>query len=327
MADDDKAKNDFNIILSKINRKFEIIHMKWESDFKQFEVKLRTQIPRDNEDFNSLCDEWVDLFSNITNTVWAKKISNTGPKIRFRKQYQCWTQGGKIIHKELLFDSTRCKATLDMKVLTDNPLTRRKNKHIRLGLNVVVKINFYHLHPVDITQPYAFFVHNCPPQPDIPRPVTQPNNKLPQLVAAMVQNAANVSQKVAEKAEKCIAERLNNDSSGTPQKPLLITFEKATSPHLELTNTLNQDQLNETVELFQNIPLQTLENVKFTAPSIQQGTTQFIVGTSQFDMTDHYLMCQPLLFETSQVIPFSTNGLPSHFVQIQSNLNQNGQFL
>lgn len=141
MAGEGRANSDFNQILSSIDRKCEIIHVKWTDD-KLFEAKFRTQIPRNSDDFNALCDEWVEHFSEITNTVWVKKISNTGPKIRFRKQYQCWTQGGKIVQKELLFDARRCKGTLDMKVLTDNPLTRRKNKHIRLGLNVVVKVSF-----------------------------------------------------------------------------------------------------------------------------------------------------------------------------------------
>lgn len=139
MAVEERAKTNFNDILNTINRRYEIIHTKW-ADNRAFEAKFRTQIPRNNEDFNALCDEWVDLFSEATNTVWAKKISNTGPKIRFRKQYQCWTHGGKIVQKELLFDAKRCRGTLDVKVLTDNPLTRRKNKHIRLGLNVVVKV-------------------------------------------------------------------------------------------------------------------------------------------------------------------------------------------
>lgn len=158
MADDDKGKKDFSDILSNINRKFEIIHTKWDNTCKQFEIKLRTQIPRENEDFNSLCDEWVELFSDVTDTVWAKKISNTGPKIRFRKQYQCWTQGGKTIQKELLFDARKCKATLDMKVLTDNPLSRRKNKHIRLGLNVVVKVSLFYFVVIILMFIYLFFL-------------------------------------------------------------------------------------------------------------------------------------------------------------------------
>ena len=139
MAADEQVTSEFIEILSATQRKFDIIHARWAHD-KQFEVKFRTQISPDCDDFNGLCDEWVDLFSEITNTVWAKKISNTGPKIRFRKQYQCWTHGGKVIQKELLFDARRCKGTLDMKVLTDNPYTRKKNKHIRMGLNVVVKV-------------------------------------------------------------------------------------------------------------------------------------------------------------------------------------------
>lgn len=141
MAGEEQSKLDFIDILSNVERKFEIILVKWTND-KDFEIRIRTEIERNNDDFNFLCDQWVDLFSNVTNTVWVKKISNTGPKIRFRKQYQCWTHGTGKVQKELLFDSTRCKGVLDMKVLTDTPLTRRKNKHIRMGLNAVVKVNY-----------------------------------------------------------------------------------------------------------------------------------------------------------------------------------------
>lgn len=139
MAKAELATKEFEGFLNKLGRKYELIHTLW-TDNKNFEAKFRTEISKNSEDFNTLCDEWVDLFSEATDTVWAKKISNTGPKIRFRKQYQCWTQQGKIVQKELLFDARRCRGTLDMKVLTDNPLTRRKNKHIRIGLNVVVKV-------------------------------------------------------------------------------------------------------------------------------------------------------------------------------------------
>lgn len=139
MAGEQRARDDFTEILTSLERKFDIILVKWVNN-KDFEIRIRTEIDRDNDDFNGLCDQWVDLFSNVTNTVWVKKISNTGPKIRFRKQYQCWTQGGGKIQKELLFDARKCKGVLDMKVLTDTPLTRRKNKHIRMGLNAVVKV-------------------------------------------------------------------------------------------------------------------------------------------------------------------------------------------
>ncbi|KAJ8922175.1 hypothetical protein NQ315_004110 [Exocentrus adspersus] len=362
MADDDKGKKDFSDILSNIHRKFEIIHTKWDGECKQFEIKLRTQIPRDNEDFNSLCDEWVDLFSDVTDTVWAKKISNTGPKIRFRKQYQCWTQGGKTVQKELLFDPRRCKATLDMKVLTDNPLSRRKNKHIRMGLNVVVKINFYHLHPVDTTQPFAFFVHNCEPQAEVPKPVAQSSEKLAQLVAAMVQNGPTISQKAAEKAEKCIARLNEHKTKPVVPEPEPLQQQEQALPQLEVLQPLQQPQTqtliqplnqsqpqlivsygdsseqllpdsleSQTVELVQSMPLQSLESVKLEdhhhSDGLEPNCTQFVVSAPQFDVSDHFLLCQQLMFDTSQIIPLS-NALPSHFVQVQPPLsNENGPFL
>ncbi|XP_019870961.2 uncharacterized protein LOC109599411 [Aethina tumida] len=197
MAKAELATKEFEGFLNKLGRKYELIHTLW-MDNKNFEAKFRTEISKNSEDFNTLCDEWVDLFSEATDTVWAKKISNTGPKIRFRKQYQCWTQQGKIVQKELLFDARRCRGTLDMKVLTDNPLTRRKNKHIRIGLNVVVKINFNHLHEVIIGEPLAFFVHHCKPLAEAPKPPIQSNERLPQLVAEMVQKGLNSTQKLME---------------------------------------------------------------------------------------------------------------------------------
>lgn len=142
MAADERAKADFFAYLSRMGRKFDVIHAQW-TESRHFEAKFRTEIDRESDDFNALCDEWVDAFSNVTGTIWVKKISNTGPKIRFRKQYQCWAHEGKEVRKEMLFDARRCKGTLDMKVLTDNPMTRRKNKHIRLGLNCVVKVSRY----------------------------------------------------------------------------------------------------------------------------------------------------------------------------------------
>ncbi|RZC40920.1 uncharacterized protein BDFB_002768 [Asbolus verrucosus] len=256
MAAEERAKSEFNDILSRIDRKYEIIDVKWTED-KLFEIKFRTQIQRNSEDFNALCDEWVDVFSEVTNTVWAKKISNTGPKIRFRKQYQCWTQGGKVVQKELLFDARRCKGTLDIKVLTDNPFTRRKNKHIRLGLNVVVKINFVHLHQVDTSKRFSFFVHLCDPQPEPPKPVIQPNDRLPQLVAEMVQKGLNASPKVV------------NPNPHPNEQQTHVNNERKEQTHLFQTTLL--DELEEK-------PLQTTQHQliqeNLQLPNMQQQTIQ-----------------------------------------------------
>lgn len=46
-----------------------------------------------------------------------------------------------------------------------------------------------------INKPFAFFVHKCEPLPEPPKPVVAPNDKLPQLVAEMVQKGLNSTSK------------------------------------------------------------------------------------------------------------------------------------
>lgn len=226
-------------------------------------------------------------------------------------------------------------------------------------------MNFYHLHPVDTSQPFAFFVHSCEPQAEIPKPIAQSNERLAQLVAAMVQNGPTISQRAAEKAEKCIA-RLNQEqkvkshSESQPlqqlqSQPLLQQSHQSESlsdsqlmmqqvpqsqPQLivsygDTSQQLLQDSLaveSQTVELVQSLPLQSLESIKLeghqSEEPLQPSCTQFVVSTPQFEVSDHFLLCQPLMFDTSQVIPLSNHTLPSHFVHVQSSLsNDNGQFL
>nr|CAH7723063.1 unnamed protein product [Callosobruchus chinensis] len=360
MAVNETNEKDLHEILTNINRKFEIIHAKWEGDLKQYEAKIRTQIPRDNDDFNALCDEWVDLFSEVTDTVWAKKISNTGPKIRFRKQYQCWTHEGKVIQKELLFDARRCKATLDVKVLTDNPHSRRKNRHVRLGLNVVVKINFYHLHPVDPTKRFAFFVHKCEPQLDLPKPIIQPNERLPELVAAMLKNGPNISQRAAEKVEKTLLAKLGTTLNQTEDKQeqsqneisqvqntvlsdnVLQMPQQMTNPVNPTCETISDinlyvdtiaNPIQQTHLISDNDPLTVeISNIPIESVKLEEQQThlqQFIVSAPQFDVTEHFLMCQPLVFDSSQIIPLSTmsaQNVTSQFVPIITRVeNQNLQ--
>lgn len=315
MAGKEQAKLEFSNILTSVDRKFEIIHVKW-TENKLFEAKFRTQISRNSDDFNALCDEWVDQFSKVTTTIWVKKISNTGPKIRFRKQYQCWPQMGKEVQKELLFDARRCKGTLDMKVLTDNPLTRRKNKHIRMGLNVVVKINFTHLHNVDTDQAFSFFVHTCEPQLEPPKPIQVDNDKLSQRVAEMVQKGLNASPKI-----------VNTDLQKSLQSELdqkfLETDQILQQNHLQL---LNMDS----VTLNQVLPIQNASDLKLQVQPTLQQLTQVLVGAPQIDISEPLLMCQSaLMFDPSQVIPVAAHHIPHHFVQVHSHniTNQHGHYL
>ncbi|KAK9720124.1 hypothetical protein QE152_g22225 [Popillia japonica] len=357
MAGEEQATIDFNEILLGTQRKYDIIQAKWSED-KNFEVKFRTQIPRNSQDFNALCDEWVDVFSEVTNTVWVKKISNTGPKIKFRKQYQCWTSGGKTVQKELLFDARRCRATLDMKVLTDNPQTRKKNKHIKLGLNVVVKMNFNHLHVTDPTRKYAFFVHECEPQSEPLKPIVYPNDKLPDLVAKMVQRGLDFTAKATANPLPQIQSLqppplLHHPPDGLPTPPgemIDSALQHQLRHHHQETTTHNNSLQNSSltpppptapsgsamevhnldagdIQINQLVPLQNVDGIKLEVPQFQQ-VTQVLV--SEADIGEPILFCQPtIMLDPSQVIPVSTHSFAPHFLQLhpQNLANQQGQYL
>ncbi|XP_018324549.1 uncharacterized protein LOC108736580 [Agrilus planipennis] len=344
MAGEEQAKSDFEGVLSRIDRKFDLIAIKWLEN-KNFEIRFRTQIQRNSDDFNALCDEWVDLFSEVTKTVWVKKVSNTGPKIKFRKQYQCWTYVEKEVQKELLFDARRCRGTLDVKVLTDNPLTRRKNRHIKLGLNVVVKINFNHLHEVDTSRPFAFFVHTCEPLAEVPKPTVQPNNNISQKVAEIIKRRLNVSSKEVNGESSKNNEHIPQQSNSSVVAPSTISNieEKAfpenhrlstdntipaictqVLPNLEdMPSCFNQNYLPvfnlDQVQLNPLIQFNgTNDSIKLEIqPQIQQ-LSQVSLCTPQLGMSEP-IMCQPTLMLDSQILSFTAH----HLVQMHSHNLQN----
>lgn len=141
----DQATKDFTNIFEEMDIKYHIMHVKW-TEGRHFEIKIHTELASDSEDSNRLCDNWMESFSAKTDTIWVHKLSNTGAKTKIRKQYQCWNQESKIVKKELLFDTRRCKGTLDVKILMDNPNVKYKNKMKRIGFNALVKVIIYTRH-------------------------------------------------------------------------------------------------------------------------------------------------------------------------------------
>ncbi|KAL1502308.1 hypothetical protein ABEB36_007474 [Hypothenemus hampei] len=190
MMAEEKAKVDFNTVLLFLKRKFSITDVKW-SENKYLEVKYRTQIFIKDENYNKYCDEYVEQFSNVTNTIWVHKSSNTGRHVKFRKQYQCWPYQTKEVDKKLLFDPRRCRATLDVKVLGNVTAEKNNsNRYLRLGLNVLVKLNFQHLHEVDTSKNFTFYTHSCNPLDEVPKPPAISPEKMLRLVSKVVEKAS-----------------------------------------------------------------------------------------------------------------------------------------
>lgn len=174
------------------------------------------------------------------------------------------------------------------------------------------------------TNPFAFFVHNCEPLPEPPKPVITPNNRLPQLVAEMVQKGLNSTPKAVKNLNTSTALKSANKQQQQLQDalPVLQQQQKINNclPHQQekiettqstpQTDTILQSPLqyvDDPVQINEIIPIQNIDNIKF---QVQPQLAQVVV-----DVNEPLFMCQPtLMFEPGELIPITT--LPPHFVQV-----------
>ena len=178
-------------------------------------------------------------------------------------------------------------------------------------------------------KPFAFFVHVCEPQPEPPKPIIQPNDRLPQLVAEMVQKGLNASPKVVNLNPQTVEQPKQIDNNLVRKEDIQTQQLFQTSILEDLEGNKSMENLQgqiipeniqlpsmqqQTIQLVQNLPIQGMETIKLELPSHLQQYTQFVVS----DISEPLLMCQSLMLDTSQVIPVSTHTLPSHYVQIHS---------
>lgn len=180
-----------------------------------------------------------------------------------------------------------------------------------------------HLHQVDTSKSYAFFVHTCDPQPEAPKPIIQPDDRLPQRVAEMVQKGLNASPKVVNPNPipqttevKPLTDKILKEDPLFHTNLLAELGDKSidNEEHSVIQDIQLPSMQQQTIQLVQNIPIQGMDTIKLELPSNLQQYTQFVVS----DISEPLLMCQSLMLDTSQVIPVSTHTLPSHFVQIHS---------
>lgn len=212
----------------------------------------------------------------------------------------------------------------------------------KISIFFIFQINFTHLHKVDTTQPFSFFIHTCEPQPEPPKPIIQSNEKLSQKVAEMVQKGLNASPKVVNPntiAPDCNKNQLHTD----PQMKIINTtpiqqvkmMDSSTDQLLQQQqHQQQQNQLSllnmESVALNQVLPIQNGTDIKLQVQPQLSQLTQVVVSAPQLDMTEPLLMCQPtLMFDPTQVIPVTAHHLPHHFVQVHSHniTNQHGHYL
>lgn len=171
---------------------------------------------------------------------------------------------------------------------------------------------------MDTAQPFSFFVHNCKPQLEAPKIQIQPNDRLPQLVAEMVQKGQKYMQPSppTDTVEDITRKEDLLDASLitlNPEPPKLDGNPQEIQTNIDLSQQTS-------IQLVQNVPLHSLDTVKLEIQPQMQPFAQVVFSGPQLEVAEHLLMCQPLMFDSTQVI----HNLPSHFVQLH---NTQGQFL
>lgn len=145
----------------------------------------------------------------------------------------------------------------------------------------------------------------------------QPNDRLPQLVAEMVQKGLNASPKVVDPNPTQQIENNVRKEADLFQTNILLEDlqdKPLESPQIIQDNFQFSNLQQHTVQLVQNLPIQGMETIKLELPSHLQHYAQFVVS----DVSEPLLMCQSLMLDTAQIIPLSNHTMSSNFVQIHS---------
>lgn len=112
-------------------------------NLSEFSAIIRTKIDQKAESYSLACDEWINLFSNNSKTNWI--VKSTFPNktnYLYRKDYLC-QHSSKNKKMSILTTRNRnrqCQAAIKIVIKKDTIHTRRRDEHLRNGLNTEIQV-------------------------------------------------------------------------------------------------------------------------------------------------------------------------------------------
>uniref|UniRef100_A0A2S2NK50 Uncharacterized protein n=1 Tax=Schizaphis graminum TaxID=13262 RepID=A0A2S2NK50_SCHGA len=128
-------------------------------NLSEFSAIIRTTIDQKAESYSLACDKWINLFSNNSKTNWI--VKSTFPNktnYLYRKDYTC-QHSSKNKKTSILTTRNRnkqCQAAIKIVIKKDTIHTRRRDEHLRNGLNTEIQIKFIHTHKLHNAEAYSF---------------------------------------------------------------------------------------------------------------------------------------------------------------------------
>ncbi|XP_047999274.1 uncharacterized protein LOC125236496 [Leguminivora glycinivorella] len=115
-----------------------------------FTVHLKCKVGEgDTQHYNNYTKEWIAKFSAFTNTTWI--VHSYFPNMKrfhYRKSFWCHRSNQNKSTTSERSKNLNCKAKVDFKVKFMNKNTIKNDLDLRMGLNMVIKIDFNHCHPL-----------------------------------------------------------------------------------------------------------------------------------------------------------------------------------
>lgn len=140
-----------------------VLQIKTEKD--DFEVLVQCKLVA-YETFDNKCDEWIKQYSQLTNTNWITKRRFSNPvRYEFRKIFVCQHSSLNKSDNPKKSNTSRnlmCRANIDFKFKKINRNTVKNDSLLKIGLNVVIKIDHKHSHRLNVAQ--AFRLLRCSDQ-------------------------------------------------------------------------------------------------------------------------------------------------------------------
>lgn len=147
-------------LLNTLCDDYKLLKIKTEND--KFEVLVQCKLLC-YETFDMKCDEWIKQFSQLTNTNWiTKRRFPKAVRYDFRKIFLCQHSSlnkSDRLNKNNTSRNLICHANIDFKFKKINRNTVKNDPLLKIGLSVVIKIDYRHSHRLNVAQ--AFRLLRC----------------------------------------------------------------------------------------------------------------------------------------------------------------------
>lgn len=126
------------MLFNEIDENCEIVKFESVNAEDNFSVLLRTKLTNEEKNWGSSCNKWMEKFTIQTNSKWIVRATfPAAQRMDYRKVFTCKENRSNKYKSQNL----KCDAKVDMKVKKVTESTLKKDKLLKKGYNVEIKVH------------------------------------------------------------------------------------------------------------------------------------------------------------------------------------------